>query len=89
MKKLNKQPKKINDIKKIIETKIQEKKRNEFSQFEQIKNELQSFINKDLKDQKYNSIRTKIENKINGVSSINKNSKIQDIENAKKTIRTY
>ncbi|WP_416371681.1 hypothetical protein [Metamycoplasma hominis] len=77
---------KINDIKKIIETKIQEKKRNEFSQFEQIKNELQSFINKDLKDQKYNSIRTKIENKINGVSSINKNSKIQDIENAKKQL---
>ncbi len=77
---------KINDIKKIIETKIQEKKRNEFSQFEQIKNELQSFINKDLKDQKYNSIRTKIENKINGVSNINKNSKIQDIENAKKQL---
>ncbi|WP_080774158.1 hypothetical protein [Metamycoplasma hominis] len=74
---------KINDIKKIIETKIQEKKRNEFSKFESIKNDLQSFINKDLKDQKYNSIRTKIEDKIKGVSNINKNSKIQDIENAK------
>ncbi|MEX1817306.1 hypothetical protein [Metamycoplasma hominis] len=77
---------KINGVKKIIEIKIQEKRRNEFSQFEQIKNELQSFINKDLKDQKYNSIRTKIEEKINGVSSINENSKIQDIENAKKQL---
>ncbi|MGC7165120.1 hypothetical protein [Metamycoplasma hominis] len=77
---------KINDIKKIIENKIEEKRRSEFSQFEQIKNELQSFINKDLKDQKYNSIRTKIENKINGVSNVNKNSKIQDIENAKKQL---
>ncbi len=77
---------KINGIKEIIKGKIEEKRRNEFSQFEQIKNELQNFINKDLKDQKYNSIRTKIENKINGVSSINKNSKIQDIENAKKQL---
>ncbi|RBI35452.1 hypothetical protein DRW57_00915, partial [Metamycoplasma hominis] len=74
---------KINGVKKIIEDKIQEKRRNEFSKFESIKNDLQSFINKDLKDQKYNSIRTKIEDKIKGVSNINKNSKIQDIENAK------
>ncbi|MEX1817879.1 hypothetical protein VZ236_00670 [Metamycoplasma hominis] len=80
----------IEDIKnKIIEvekatssltSKILNTKQQELQEFENIKKDLQDFINTKLNDAKYQSIKQKALDKINNLNGINKNSKIKEIK---------
>ncbi|QKX39888.1 hypothetical protein [Metamycoplasma hominis] len=80
----------IEDIKnKIIEvekatssltSKILNTKQQELQEFENIKKDLQDFINTKLNDAKYQSIKQKALDKINSLNEINKNSTIKEIK---------
>lgn len=80
----------IEDIKnKIIEvekatssltSKILNTKQQELQEFENIKKDLQDFINTKLNDAKYQSIKQKALDKINNLNGINKNSTIKEIK---------
>ncbi|QKX38232.1 hypothetical protein [Metamycoplasma hominis] len=80
----------IEDIKnKIIEvekatsslaSKILNTKQQELQRFENIKKDLQDFINTKLNDAKYQSIKQKALDKINNLNGINKNSTIKEIK---------
>ncbi|WP_241862466.1 hypothetical protein [Metamycoplasma hominis] len=80
----------IEDIKnKIIEvekatssltSKILNAKQQELQRFENIKKDLQDFINTKLNDAKYQSIKQKALDKINNLNGINKNSTIKEIK---------
>ncbi|QKX40444.1 hypothetical protein HU160_01040 [Metamycoplasma hominis] len=63
-----------------LTSKILNTKQQELQEFENIKKDLQDFINTKLNDAKYQSIKQKALDKINSLNGINKNSTIKEIK---------
>lgn len=76
---------KINQVKYAINSlnkKIADRNKKEFEKFEQIKNDLQTYINRDLNVVIYNEITKKSKNEILKLNSISQSSKEQEIIDA-------
>lgn len=76
---------KINQVKYAIDSlnkKIADRNKKEFEKFEQIKNDLQTYINRDLNVVIYNEITKKSKNEILKLNSISQSSKEQEIIDA-------
>lgn len=76
---------KINQVKYAIDSlnkKIADRNKKEFEKFEQIKNDLQTYINRDLNVAIYNEITKKSKNEILKLNSISQSSKEQEIIDA-------
>ncbi|WP_303922707.1 hypothetical protein [Ureaplasma parvum] len=65
---------------------INNKKQQEFNEFNKIKQELTDYIANDLKDLEYKDIKAKAQKSIEKVSDINSNSYISDIQEATKLL---
>lgn len=73
---------KINQVKYAIDSlnkKIADRNNKEFEKFEQIKNDLQTYINRDLNVVIYNEITKKSKNEISKLNNISQSSKEQEI----------
>lgn len=76
---------KINQVKYAIDSlnkKIADRNNKEFEKFEQIKNDLQTYINRDLNVVIYNEITKKSKNEISKLNNISQSSKEQEIIDA-------
>ncbi|RBI34644.1 hypothetical protein DRW57_02755 [Metamycoplasma hominis] len=76
---------KINQVKYAIDSlnkKIADRNKKEFEKFEQIKNDLQTYINRDLNVVIYNEITKKSKNEILKLNNISRSSKEQEIIDA-------
>lgn len=76
---------KLNQVKYAIDSlnkKIADRNKKEFEKFEQIKNDLQTYINRDLNVVIYNEITKKSKNEILKLNSISQSSKEQEIIDA-------
>lgn len=76
---------KINQVKYAINSlnkKIADRNKKEFEKFEQIKNDLQTYINRDLNVVIYNEITKKSKNEISKLNNISQSSKEQEIIDA-------
>ncbi|WP_203283311.1 hypothetical protein [Metamycoplasma hominis] len=81
---------KLNQVKYAIDSlnkKIADRNKKEFEKFEQIKNDLQTYINRDLNVVIYNEITKKSKNEILKLNSISQSSKEQEIVDAISKLR--